>query len=232
MNHLLMSSSTGRVRRNQLASPEYANHPRPRRYGRLPAVRRREPGDRARHDLLAGLPGESVVNMRGRSIFRVLAVVLLSGMASLGVSCSGAEQTATTNARFPNSITDKVNAACRARQKAYDGRPRFPVDGFDPRNPDPSRLPEVGAYFEGANWVYQQFIDRLAAIDPPAQQSAQLAAFLAASRADFRLAKDQQVAAKAKDVKAFSASLPKIDAVAEDLQKKARALGAADCVTG
>lgn len=123
-----------------------------------------------------------------------------------------------------------MNESCREQRTAYSERADFPVDGFDPQRPDPAQLPEVGAYFEGNNDVYAQFLSRLDGIEPPPEQREAFAAFVEANREDYRIVWEQQEAAKAKDVDGFVATLPKVVAQQELLNATARELGAEDCV--
>jgi hypothetical protein len=161
---------------------------------------------------------------------RTIAVLIIAVAGVAGGCGSGDGEATSPAATVPNSITDEVNAACRAQLAAYDERPNFPVEGFDPENPDPAKLPEVGAYFEGNNFVYEEFLARLEAIDPPPEQREALAAYVDASREDFRIVQEQQAAAAAKDVDGFVATLDDVIAQAEVLNDAARALGADDCV--
>jgi hypothetical protein len=133
-------------------------------------------------------------------------------------------------ATAPDSITDEVNAACREQRAAYSEGPDFPVEGFDPQRPNPEQLPEVGAYFEGNNDVYEQFLSRLDGIEPPVEERDAFDAFVEANREDFRIVREQQEAARAQDVDGFVATLPKVVAQQDLLNDTARALGADDCV--
>jgi hypothetical protein len=161
---------------------------------------------------------------------RTIAALIIAVAGVAGGCGSGDGEATSPAATVPNSITDEVNAACRAQLTAYDERPNFPVEGFDPENPDPAQLPDVAAYFEANNFVYEEFLARLEAIDPPPEQREALAAYVDASREDFRIAREQQAAAVAKDVDGFVATLDDVIAQSEKLNDAARALGADDCV--
>jgi hypothetical protein len=173
----------------------------------------------------------SPVGAIGRRVGATWMVAVLTLVATALAGCGDDDATASAPT-VAGSIVGEVNEACRAQRAAYDERPDFPIEGFDPTYPDPEVLPEVGAYFEGSNSVYEEFIARLEAIDAPPEEREELAAYLETSRSDFELAKEQQVAAKAKDVDAFVATLDRVIATTEQLNDQARALGAKDCVGG
>jgi hypothetical protein len=158
-----------------------------------------------------------------RRAIAVGVLLLAVGLAGCGEDDIPAAATA------PDAVTDEVNAACREQKAAYDERPDFPVEGFDPERPNPEQLPAVAEYFEGNNVIYEDFLARLDGIEPPPEQREAFDAFVEASRAEFGNARDQQEAARARDVDGFVATLPDVLALQERLNETARALGADDC---
>jgi hypothetical protein len=127
-----------------------------------------------------------------------LAAALLA-IATLG-GCGGSDD-ASSATTAPTSVTDQVEAACRAQAVAFQNRPPRPVANFDPEHPDPEQLPAVGAWFTSSNYIGEAFIDKLEKLSPPEAEKAKLDALIEASRDQIALARIQEDAAARKDVR-------------------------------
>lgn len=145
-------------------------------------------------------------------------------------ACSGSTDEATPTTTVARSVIPEVEAACKAQATAFDQREPFPLEDFDPEHPNPEQLPVVGAFFTSSNHIGDSFIETLVKLSPPTAEKAKLGALISASKAQRQMSRTQEAAAARKDVEAFVATLPKVDALQQDLNAAAKALGATSCV--
>ena len=101
----------------------------------------------------------------------------------------------------------------------------FPVSDFDPKDPDPADLPAVGNYFAVAHPYWDDALAQARDIEVPNEIAAKVDALLTAVANDLAVARSQTVAARASDVAAFKATLPKVDASQAAVKEASEELG-------
>lgn len=106
-----------------------------------------------------------------------------------------------------------VSEVCDRAVRAHQGHD-FPVEGFDPLNPDPSQLPAVGDYF--ANYGQLPEIEHaLHTLRPPSADAADWSDLLRLVARVTVNAQTQIRAARARDVTTFVATVRKGDLLTE-----------------
>jgi hypothetical protein len=93
------------------------------------------------------------------------------------------------------------------------------VEGFDPENPSPEDLPEVGNFFASGESAAEDAIDQLRELSPPADIEAKVDALVMALEQQLENAKAQASAARAGAVGAFTATLDDASSSLEAVQE-------------
>jgi hypothetical protein len=120
---------------------------------------------------------------------------------------------------FVASVNDVCDRAVRAHQ-GHD----FPVEGFDPLNPDPSQLPTIGDYFASYGQL-PEIEHALHALRPPSADAADWAALLRLVDRVTANSQTQIRAAQARDVATFVATVRQGDLLTEAIDAAGRRFG-------
>jgi hypothetical protein len=156
---------------------------------------------------------------------RFLAVGFTSLALGLAAAGCGGKDSPSVGAESQSAI-DKIQKICTDTSAKVGGvQGAFPVSGFDPNNPDPDDLPAVGEHFSVAHPYWDDALARARAVHVPDEIRPKVDVLLAAVAKDVAIAKAQSVAAKASDVPAFKATLPKGDVPQAAVKKAADELG-------
>jgi hypothetical protein len=162
--------------------------------------------------------------MTGRLVVAAVAATMLLLAA---VSCGGSDDAA------EEAVRAQVEEVCADRSSSFADRGEFPVEDFDPENPDPADLPAVGEYFAvGLEGSEPDALVALRGVSATGQQREQLDALIAAWEIEYANARTQVDAALASDVDGFVATLDAAAASKEDARTAASALGVTDCGSG
>jgi hypothetical protein len=130
------------------------------------------------------------------------------------------------------SFIRHATAACAAEHRALRQLPPFPLDNFDPLNPDPAQLPTVGQFFNGpgdARPLERTLIKRLAKLGRPKVGASIWRGVTRGLPKLIAGQTDQTDAALASDVARFVASVHAGDRIVEPFSFAARAFGAPGC---
>jgi len=164
---------------------------------------------------------------RTAALLAISCLVMLAGCSSGDEAVAPAGSVAPTTAVA--SVVPQIDAICADWKAQLEARGRLDVDGFDPQNPDPALLPQVGAYFAGARPIARASIDQIAALDVPADEQAAVDRLVAAMEAEEANAIRQVEAANAGDVDGFVPTVAETDAVNQEVTAAGEALGADSC---
>jgi hypothetical protein len=165
--------------------------------------------------------------MTGRLVVAAVAATMLLLAA---VSCGGSDDAAEAS---DEAVRAQVEEVCADRSSSFADRGEFPVEDFDPENPDPADLPAVGEYFAvGLEGSEPDALVALRGISATGQQREQLDALITAWEIEYENARAQVDAALASDVDGFVATLAAAAASKEDARNAASALGVSDCGSG
>lgn len=160
----------------------------------------------------------------------VLAITVMTVCVALGVTaCGGSDEPADP---ATEALAAQVEEICTEWGLSFADRGEFPVDDFDPENPDPADLPAVGEYFAAGLEEQPQAIAALKELEATGEQREQLDALVAAWEREYAGAKVQSDAAIAADVEGFVATLDDAAASNEAVDGASSALGVADCGQG
>jgi hypothetical protein len=165
---------------------------------------------------------------------RGLAALLVSALLATLAACSGDDDDAssTTSASSARSdAAEQIVAVCEDLDDALAARGPFPVEGFDPDAPDPAQLPAVADYFEGAVPLAEDALERIRSVPVPTVQQADLDTFVAALEEELTNTRAQIDAARAQDVAAFTATLPRTEEIVGRQLDAAEALGVEACAS-
>ena len=126
----------------------------------------------------------------------------------------------------------KATAACAAEHRGLRQLPPFPLNDFDPLNPDPSQLPTVGQFFNGpgdARPLERTLIRRLTKLGRPKVGASIWRAVTRGLPKLIAGQTEQTNAALASDVARFVAAVHGGDRIVEPFSFAARAFGAPGC---
>jgi hypothetical protein len=166
------------------------------------------------------------MNHRRTAAFLVATVVVvLAGCSSKADEAAPATATTVVSA----SAVAQIDAVCGDWKAQLDARGRLNVPGFDPENPDPALLPQVGAHFAAALPIGAAAIEQIKAIDAPPDEQADVDRLVAALEAQQANAQRQVDAATAADLNGFVPTLAATDALMQDIATASQALGTDRC---
>jgi len=114
-----------------------------------------------------------------------------------------------------NRFRSRAEARCKDAAAALAALPPFPFDNFDPLNPDPAQLPDVGRFFTGPHDprpALQTLAEELTALGRPPAQRSEWKRLLAARAQQLAIIQRQDDAALAADVAGFVKSVRDSDA--------------------
>ena len=154
---------------------------------------------------------------------RFLAVGYAS--LALGLAGCGGSDSPSFSAESQSAIQRIQKICTDTSAKIDDVQGDFPVSGFDPKDPDPAYLPAVGNYFAVAHPYWDDALAQARDIEVPNEIAAKVDALLTAVANDLAVARSQTVAARASDVAAFKATLPKVDASQAAVKEAGEELG-------
>jgi hypothetical protein len=130
------------------------------------------------------------------------------------------------------SFIRNATAACAAEHRGLRGLPRFPLDNFDPLNPDPAQLPTVGRFFNGpgdARPLERTLIKRLGKLGRP-KVGASIWRGVTRGLPKLSAGQTEQIdAALASDVARFVAAVHAGDRIAAPFSFATRAFGVPGC---
>ena len=169
-----------------------------------------------------------------RSISIVVFVIAGLALGVVGCGSDGSSKAAPTTSpatsTVPPDAAVRIRAICAGWKKALDARPSFPVQNFEPMNPDPALLPDVGRYFAPAAELQVRTIAKLRALMCRRQQD-KVDALIAALETEVANTRTQVRAAMQLKIEEFKATVVKADAMRTDV-KKGAALDAGGCAFG
>ena len=158
------------------------------------------------------------------------AALVPFALAAVLTGCGNDDDDAASTTTPGADIAAEVDAICEDFAQKLEEHGPMPYDDFDPENPDPALLPQVGAFFAEVAPAGEEMVTELEALETDdSTDAANLEAFIAAVEADLANALTQQEAAKAADVNAFVATLEPTAELAEARNEAADALGATAC---
>ena len=166
-----------------------------------------------------------------RAVSKVAVTFAAAAIVALGASaCGGSDDSADSDSE---AVGARVAEICAERVQALAARGEFPVEDFDPENPDPADLPAVGEYFaQGLERTEPEALVALRGISATGEQRMQLDALIAAWETEYANARTQVDAALASDVDGFVATLEDASDSKEKTTDAASALGVSDCGKG
>ncbi len=157
----------------------------------------------------------------------VLGIAVVALCAGIGlVACGGSDESDDPAAEAAQAQIEEI---CTTWGLTFADRGAFPVEDFDPENPDPADLPAVGEYFKSGLDAQPKAIASLEDIDATGMQRLQLDTLIAAWKREYTSARAQSDAAIAGDVDAFVATLDEAQAANEAVGQAASDLGVSDC---
>jgi hypothetical protein len=167
-----------------------------------------------------------------RSVSACLALVLLGLAAGCGSKSSTASQSTSTASASSSAsaFASHANAICAQPQPAPPNGP-FPYPSFNPLQPERSKLPAIGRYFERAGGlaIVTKELAQLRALGTPPSNQADWQRLLAAKQARVTATAKQIQAALVTDVPTFIATVNTLTAAADQERAAASALGAPAC---
>ena len=127
-------------------------------------------------------------------------------------------------------FASKALAVCEAAlEDKHDWQP-FPVDGFDPSDPDASKFPEVSTWLaEQVAPTFHMWLSDLQALGTPPTAQTDWNAVLAAVEKIDQLNSDQITAANERDAGAFAAANSALGSTQDELVAASKRAGVADC---
>ena len=159
--------------------------------------------------------------MGARAIAAPILAVLL-----LAAGCSSA----TSNAGVDDAFRTRALAACQdalAEKKVW---PSFPAGSFDPSNPDPAKLGQVGTWLDAAvQPVFDDWVTGMTGLGAPASGGPAWDALVKEVRTTAQLNAEQAAAAKAGDAAGFVAATVKLRASHAVLKAAAKTAGVEAC---
>ncbi len=156
-------------------------------------------------------------------MFTVAAVFL-----AVGASGCGGDDDEDVSAESAAAIT-QFDDICDDWRSKLEGLGSFPVDDFDPEDPDPAELRTVGNFFVSGHPINEAAIAELGNFAVPTELKADADALLAALAREFEWQKVQAKAAQDGDVAAFKATLDDAASTNEAVESAAEDLGAVEC---
>ncbi|HEX4747042.1 MAG TPA: hypothetical protein VFU99_09185 [Gaiellaceae bacterium] len=150
--------------------------------------------------------------------------------AALSASACAGSDDSTDSASA--AVTAQVQKICDERAASFANRGEFPVDDFDPENPDPADLPAVGDYFAAGLNDPGRAIAALTSLDASGEEGALVSRAIEAFEAEYAGARAQVDAALSADVEGFVATLDDATATKDALGEATSALGVPDCAQG
>jgi hypothetical protein len=159
-----------------------------------------------------------------RHALSIAAVALCAGIGL--VACGGSDE---PDDPVADAARVQVEEICTTWGLTFADRGAFPVEDFDPENPDPADLPAVGEYFKAGLDTQPEAIASLEEIDATGEQRVQLDALIAAWKREYASARAQSDAAIAADVDAFVATLDEAQTANDAVGEAANDLGVLDC---
>ena len=161
-------------------------------------------------------------------------VAMISGVTAtcfcvlLLAGCGGSSDKQTSG--VGTEFASKAIAVCEAAlADKHDWQP-FPVDGFNPSDPDPSKFPEVSIWL--ANQVaptFHRWLTDLQALGTPPTAQTDWNATIAAVKKIDHLNSDQIAAANDHDTDAFAAATSALGSTQDELVAASKRAGVADC---
>lgn len=130
------------------------------------------------------------------------------------------------------SFIRRASAACATEHRGLSALPPFPLPDFDPLNPDPSQLPQVGQFFDGPGDARPLERTLLAALVKLGKPKVGASIWRGVTRGLPELIAgqtEQTNAALAGDVARFVAAVHAGDRIVEPFSFAARAFGAPGC---
>ena len=155
----------------------------------------------------------------------VAAAVVVAGVSA----CGGSDESADSASE---AVTTQVQEICDGLALSFADRGEFPVEDFDPEDPDARDLPGVGDYFAAGLDELPRAVAELETISATGELREQLDTLMEAWGAEGANARVQVDAALAADVDAFVATLDTAAASKEASTEAASALGVPDCAQG
>jgi hypothetical protein len=157
---------------------------------------------------------------------RNLIVAMTFSLAIAAPACGGND-----NELSDDSVAaiGRIEAICDDWRLGLEERGKFPVEDFDPEDPDPRDLRTVGNYFASGQSTSNEGIAALRELAVPAEIQSKVDALVAAMEREFDVQKTQHAAAQAGDVAAFKATLKDAASTNRVVKRAADDLGAKNC---
>ena len=161
-------------------------------------------------------------------------VAMLSGVTAtcfcvlLLAGCGGSSNEQATG--VGSEFASRAIAVCEAAlADKHDWQP-FPVDGFNPSDPDASKFPEVSTWLaQQVAPTFHRWLSDLQALGPPPTAQTDWNATLAAVKKIDQLNSDQITAANDHDTDAFAAATSALDSAQDELVAASQKARVADC---
>ena len=159
--------------------------------------------------------------MATRLLVVFAAMIVLAG-------CGGKSDKQSTG--VGDAFAAKALAVCQATLEDKQDWQPFPVSGFDPLHPDPSKFPEVSAWLtEQVAPTFHMWLSGLQALGaPPSAQEDRNATLAAVEKID-NLNGDQISAANNRDASAFAAADTDLQSAQDELVAASEKAGVSDC---
>lgn len=165
------------------------------------------------------------------SLLRLGALGWMTLVFAVFVSaCGGAGNAASQVDGVGADFGARALAACAVARESKDGWSSFPAPGFDPRHPNASRLPAVGAWLEGeVAPTFDAWLADLTALgQPPTGRGAWTDVLTLVGKID-HLNAAQVRAAKDGDAGAFADATNALTDLQPDFERAAAAAGVGEC---
>jgi hypothetical protein len=161
----------------------------------------------------------------GRSLRRSCRMVAIIVAAAIGLAACGGGGTGVGDA-FAQRAAQVCDRALASKQAWAP----FPVEGFDPTDPDPDAFPEVAAWLEEeVRPTFKAWLDDLRALGAPPSGSDAWDDVVAAVQRIARLNADQIAAARDGDAKAFAEATDGLGQTQTQLERATDDAGVPSC---
>ena len=158
------------------------------------------------------------------------ALVLTVAFAIAVTGCSSAEDQATEGSAVGDAFAERALSVCAEAQESKDAWDAFPVSDFDPRQPDVSDLPEVGAWLhDEVGPTFDAWRDDLTALGKPPTGRKAWTDVLTAVGKIAHLNALQVDAATSGDTDAFAEATNGLQQMQSELERATAAAGVAKC---
>ncbi len=160
-----------------------------------------------------------------------LAVLVLTLVAWIAVTgCSSPDNLTKEGEGLGHTFAAQALSVCASAQESKDAWSAFPAPGFDPRQPDATDFPEVGAWLEDeVSPTFDAWLDDLTALGTPPTGHEAWTDVLTAVGKIAHLNAVQVEAAKSNDADAFVDATNGLQDAQPELERATAAAGVAKC---